>query len=224
MSGPARLDSARGRAWRQRLLLGLTGATTTCADGSRRCAGPGTAVCVLYGISVALVAVGYYLAGRIGLELAYLDGAVAALWPPAGFGLAVLFSVWRSALAGHCDRRSLARGLLDAARNRLRPDGGEHAGARGRGPGIAPPDRRARRARTRIRRAGPRRVRVRRRHHQRCLRADVAVPRRRDPRRRTRARLSHLDTGRRSRRPGPCARHPDLVRVRVERDPTAGPR
>src|SRR4051794_24666399 len=37
-----------------------------------------------------LVAVGYYLAGRIGLELAYLDGAVAALWPPAGFGLAVL--------------------------------------------------------------------------------------------------------------------------------------
>src|SRR5262245_62770357 len=46
---------------------------------------------VLYGISVALVAVAYYLAGRIGLELAYLDGAVAALWPPAGLGLAVLF-------------------------------------------------------------------------------------------------------------------------------------
>jgi hypothetical protein len=46
---------------------------------------------VLYGSSVALVAVGYYLAGRIGLELAYLDGAVAALWPPAGLGLAVLF-------------------------------------------------------------------------------------------------------------------------------------
>ncbi len=46
---------------------------------------------VLYWSSVALVAVGYYLTGRIGLELAYLDGAVAALWPPAGFGLAVLF-------------------------------------------------------------------------------------------------------------------------------------
>ena len=46
---------------------------------------------LLYGGSVALVAVGYYLTGRIGLELAYLDGAVAALWPPAGFGLAVLF-------------------------------------------------------------------------------------------------------------------------------------
>jgi signal transduction histidine kinase len=46
---------------------------------------------VLYAGSVALVAAGYYLAGRIGLELAYLDGAVAALWPPAGLGLAVLF-------------------------------------------------------------------------------------------------------------------------------------
>ena len=45
----------------------------------------------LYGCSVALLAVAYYLAGRIGLELAYLDGAVAALWPPAGVGLAVLF-------------------------------------------------------------------------------------------------------------------------------------
>ena len=46
---------------------------------------------MLYGASVALLAGGYYLAGRIGLELAYLDGAVAALWPPAGLGLAVLF-------------------------------------------------------------------------------------------------------------------------------------
>src|SRR5215216_1860960 len=46
---------------------------------------------VLYGSSIALVAVAYYVAGRIGLELAYLHGAVAALWPPAGLGLAVLF-------------------------------------------------------------------------------------------------------------------------------------
>ncbi len=45
----------------------------------------------LYAGSVAVVAVSYYLAGRLGLELAYLDGAVAALWPPAGLGLAVLF-------------------------------------------------------------------------------------------------------------------------------------
>jgi signal transduction histidine kinase len=46
---------------------------------------------VLYASSVALVACAYYLAGRLGLELAYLDGAVAAVWPPAGLGLAVLF-------------------------------------------------------------------------------------------------------------------------------------
>src|SRR3954471_12945506 len=45
----------------------------------------------LYAISIALVAGAYYLAGRIGLELAYLNGAVAAIWPPAGLGLAVLF-------------------------------------------------------------------------------------------------------------------------------------
>src|SRR4051794_3929670 len=41
--------------------------------------------------ALALVALVYYVAGRIGLKLAYLDGAVAALWPPAGVGLAVLF-------------------------------------------------------------------------------------------------------------------------------------
>ena len=44
----------------------------------------------LYVVSTALVALAYYLAGRVGLELAYLNGAVAALWPPAGLGLAVL--------------------------------------------------------------------------------------------------------------------------------------
>ena len=46
---------------------------------------------MVYAGAVTLVALAYYLAGRIGLELAYLDGAVAALWPPAGLGLAVLF-------------------------------------------------------------------------------------------------------------------------------------
>jgi signal transduction histidine kinase len=45
----------------------------------------------LYAGSVALVAFAYYVAGRLGLELAYLDGAVAAMWPPAGLGIAVLF-------------------------------------------------------------------------------------------------------------------------------------
>jgi signal transduction histidine kinase len=45
----------------------------------------------VYAIAVALVAGAYYLAGRLGLELGYLDGAVTAVWPPAGLGLAVLF-------------------------------------------------------------------------------------------------------------------------------------
>ena len=46
---------------------------------------------IRYAGAVALAALAYYGAGRVGLELAYLDGAVAALWPPAGLGLAVLF-------------------------------------------------------------------------------------------------------------------------------------
>src|SRR3712207_9586027 len=44
----------------------------------------------LYVISIGLIALAYYLAGRVGLEMAYLDGAVAAAWPPAGVGLAGL--------------------------------------------------------------------------------------------------------------------------------------
>jgi signal transduction histidine kinase len=44
-----------------------------------------------YVAMLVIVAGLYYIAGRIGLELAYLDGAVAALWPPAGLGLAMLF-------------------------------------------------------------------------------------------------------------------------------------
>ena len=45
---------------------------------------------ILFAIANGLVALAYYLAGRAGLELAYLDGAVAAAWPPAGVGLAAL--------------------------------------------------------------------------------------------------------------------------------------
>jgi len=53
-------------------------------------AGRGTHVATVVG-GTALVGLAYYLAGRAGLELAYLNGAVAAAWPPAGLGLAVLF-------------------------------------------------------------------------------------------------------------------------------------
>ena len=56
-------------------------------DARRRLEHAGPAA---YLVTLALVALAYYGAGRIGLELAYLNGAVAALWPPAGLGLALL--------------------------------------------------------------------------------------------------------------------------------------
>src|ERR1044072_4039443 len=54
--------------------------------------------------AVLMLSGAYYVVGKIGLELAYLDGAVAALWPPAGLGLAVLFlggiRVWPGIVIG----------------------------------------------------------------------------------------------------------------------------
>ena len=44
----------------------------------------------LYAASVALLAAVYYAAAKIGLRLAYLNGAVTALWPPVGVGIAAL--------------------------------------------------------------------------------------------------------------------------------------
>ena len=46
---------------------------------------------VPYVAAVAGLAVVYYLASRLGLELAYLDGAVGSVWPPVGVGIAVLY-------------------------------------------------------------------------------------------------------------------------------------
>src|SRR5690242_16833972 len=42
------------------------------------------------GVAIAGIAAAYYLAARAGLALAYLHGAVAAVWPPAGVGVALL--------------------------------------------------------------------------------------------------------------------------------------
>src|SRR5262245_58927113 len=53
-----------------------------------------------YVAATAVIAAAYYLAGRLGLELAYLDGAVAAIWPPAGLGLAVVVLYGRWAVPG----------------------------------------------------------------------------------------------------------------------------
>jgi signal transduction histidine kinase len=63
---------------------------TSVASGIAALRGTPRGRAALYVVSIALVALAYYLTGRIGLELAYLDGAVAAFWPPAGLGLAVL--------------------------------------------------------------------------------------------------------------------------------------
>jgi signal transduction histidine kinase len=54
----------------------------------------------LFLLTTGLVALAYYLAGRVGLEMAYLNGAVAALWPPAGLGLAVLVLLGPRAIPG----------------------------------------------------------------------------------------------------------------------------
>ncbi len=43
-----------------------------------------------YVVRVLLVAAGYYVAAKLGLHLAYLNGAVTALWPPVGVGIAAL--------------------------------------------------------------------------------------------------------------------------------------
>jgi PAS domain S-box-containing protein len=44
----------------------------------------------LYGAGILALAVLYYVAAKIGLRLAYLNGAVTALWPPVGVGIAAL--------------------------------------------------------------------------------------------------------------------------------------
>src|SRR3954469_15808917 len=43
-----------------------------------------------YAGAVVLLAAAYWGAAKIGLRLAYLDGAVTALWPPVGVGIAAL--------------------------------------------------------------------------------------------------------------------------------------
>jgi hypothetical protein len=53
--------------------------------------------------AMVVLAAAYYVAAKIGLRLAYLDGAVTALWPPVGVGIAALV------LYGTRARRSATR-------------------------------------------------------------------------------------------------------------------
>ena len=177
-----------------------------------------------YVISTGLIALAYYLAGRVGLELAYLDGAVAAIWPPAGLGLAVLvlygpravpgivigdlfladFSQPLGTVLAQTVGNTVA--LIVAAQLLLRLTDG-------------------RRGLDRIvRRAGLHRLRAGRGGRQRRVRADRAAPRRRDPDGRARRRLPDLDAERRGRRTRRRAGGAHLGRRRRARHPPAGPR
>ena len=51
---------------------------------------PGTRSAGGYLLAVVALAAAYYGAAKLGLRLAYLDGAVTALWPPVGVGIAAL--------------------------------------------------------------------------------------------------------------------------------------
>src|SRR2546423_1863615 len=54
--------------------------------------------------AVAAVGAVYWLAAKAGLQLAYLHGSVAALWPPVGVGMALLIlygvSLWPGIVLG----------------------------------------------------------------------------------------------------------------------------
>src|SRR4051794_41871279 len=90
----------------------------------------------LYVAAVGSLAAAYYLAGKVGLELAYLDGAVAALWPPAGLGLAVLFLGGGRAWAGVVIRGLFVGGFSAPLPPPLAPAGGDNPGPP---PAPAPP-------------------------------------------------------------------------------------
>src|SRR5919199_6098268 len=57
-----------------------------------------------YALAVLALAAAYYVAAKIGLRLAYLNGAVTALWPPVGVGIAALAlfgpRLWPGIVAG----------------------------------------------------------------------------------------------------------------------------
>src|SRR2546429_5966961 len=53
---------------------------------------------------LAALAAGYFVAGKVGLELAYVHPSATAVWPPAGLTLAALllagYEVWPAILVG----------------------------------------------------------------------------------------------------------------------------
>ena len=52
--------------------------------------------------AVGAVGAVYWIAAKAGLQLAYLHGSVAALWPPVGVGMAALILYGVSLWPGSC--------------------------------------------------------------------------------------------------------------------------
>ena len=174
-----------------------------------------------YAGALVVVAVVYYLVGRIGLELAYLDGAVAALWPPAGFGLAVLFlyglRLWPAVVVGDLLLGDFSTPLGTVLAQTV----GNTVAVVAARAAAAAPDQRARRSGAGRGRAVPRRLRAGRGARQRGVRPALAAARRRDPGRRARAGLPDVDAERRVRRAGRRAGDPHLGEPGAARHPPA---
>ena len=65
----------------------------------------------------------YWLAAKGGLQLAYLHGSVAALWPPVGVGMAVLVLYGLCSVAGDRAGGPCRGRFLATSRHRARTDG-----------------------------------------------------------------------------------------------------
>jgi integral membrane sensor domain MASE1 len=62
----------------------------TMAERARAFRNAGWSPAAVYFAQVLVLVAGYYVAAKLGLRLAYLNGAVTALWPPVGVGIAAL--------------------------------------------------------------------------------------------------------------------------------------
>src|SRR3954451_22049641 len=96
----ARLQALRGG----RMASALTMRQRRTGDRLKRAAGRPLREHGTYLAGVPAVAAAYYVAAKVGLRLAYLNGAVTAFWPPIGVGIAalVLFGprLWPGVVAG----------------------------------------------------------------------------------------------------------------------------
>ena len=66
-------------------------------------------------LMLALLALIYFIAGKLGLKLAFVNASASAVWPPAGIALAALllfgYRAWPAIFVGALFLRLLHRGL-----------------------------------------------------------------------------------------------------------------